>query len=87
MREDRNSHPDPWVRLQLLKSCMDLWDEERRAGCAKLSPIIPLTLFQRAQGPPYMTEPVKFADVFDEEFREQSWMPRFEHLMGRGSRA
>ena len=66
--------------FRLLKYCFRIWDTERRdePGLTKLSPILPLVLYQGSRGWQHSTE---FADLFREEVRGWPWVPRFEHVL------
>ncbi len=77
---EHQSTPDAWMRFRLLKYCCRIWDAERRdePGLTKLSPILPLVLYQGSRGWQHSTE---FADLFREEVRGWPWVPRFEHVL------
>ena len=77
---EHQSTPDAWMPFRLLKYCFRIWDAERRnePGLTKLSPILPLVLYQGSRGWQHSTE---FADLFREEFQGWPWVPRFAHIL------
>ncbi len=77
---EHQSTPDAWMRFRLLKYCCRIWDAEQRdePGLTKLSPILPLVLYQGSREWQHSKE---FADLFREEVRGWPWVPRFEHVL------
>ena len=77
---EHQSTPDAWMPFRLLKYCFRIWDAELRdePGLTKLSPIVPLVLYQGSRRWQHSTE---FADLFREEVRGWPWVPRFEHVL------
>jgi predicted transposase/invertase (TIGR01784 family) len=77
---EHQSTPDRWMRFRLLKYMCRIWDESFKAQPDQedLRPIVPLVFYQGRNRWQHSTE---FADFFDDEMQEYSFIPRFAHLL------
>ena len=75
---ERQSSPDPWMPLRMLRYCCRIWETGRRddPDLRELRPILPVVFYQGARGWKHSTE---FADLFPEAVRSLAWIPRFAH--------